>query len=222
MKARPPQYHFPGLQVIAFTLVLLLATLAHAGIEQGYEAFDRGDVATAIKIWRTLAEQGDTKAQFNLGQLYRSGNGVEVDDGEALKWYLLAAQGGMVSAQYNLILMYEEGRLSPEDIAPLLASNNGGLARLQPEDYLLQIIATPNRAALDKYIKTHKAALPLQRLQVVIMRRQDKDWHVLFLGPFGDKHSAKEALQALPEVVKKDGPWVRTVESVQVATGSGR
>ena len=42
----------------ACTLALLISALCHAGIEQGYEAFDRGDVATAIKIWRALAEQG--------------------------------------------------------------------------------------------------------------------------------------------------------------------
>jgi septal ring-binding cell division protein DamX len=69
--------------------------------------------------------------------------------------------------------------------------------------------------------KAHKTALPLQRLQVVVMRREGKDWHVLFLGPFSDKHSAKEAREALPEAVKKDGPWVRTVASVQAAVGSG-
>ncbi len=86
----------------------------------------------------------------------------------------------MVSAQYNLILMYEEGRISPEDIAPLLASANNQLQQLPPDDYLLQIIATPSREALDRYVKANKSALQQQQLLVAAIRRDDKDWHVLF------------------------------------------
>jgi TPR repeat protein len=210
-----------GLCACALALTLLLSTPATAGIEQGYDAFDRGDVVGAVQIWRSLAEQGNATAQFNLGQLYRLGNGVKADDREALKWYLLAAEGGMVSAQYNLILMYEEGRISPEDIAPLLASANNRLQQLPPDDYLLQIIATPNREALDRYIKANKSALQQQQLLVAAIRRDDKDWHVLFFGPFSDKESARQARDALPEALGKDNPWIRTVSSVQAAAGSG-
>ena len=221
MEAHPRQNHPPGFQAIALALTLLFSTLTNAGIEQGYDAFDRGDVAGAVRIWRDLAEQGNATAQFNLGQLYRLGNGVKADDREALKWYLLAAEGGMVSAQYNLILMYEEGRISPEDIAPLLASADRRLLQLPPEDYLLQIIATPNRGALDRYIKANKIPLQQQQLLVVVIRRGNQDWHVLFLGPFSDKESARQARDALPEALGKDAPWIRTVASVQAAAGSG-
>jgi hypothetical protein len=221
MKAHLRQNYPPGLQAITLALTLLFSTLTNAGIEQGYDAFDRGDVASAVRIWRDLAERGNATAQFNLGQLYRLGNGVKADDREALKWYLLAAEGGVVSAQYNLILMYEEGRISPEDIAPLLASANSTLQRLPPDDYLLQIIATPSREALDRYIKANKSALQQQQLLVVAIRRDDKDWHVLFFGPFKDKESARQVRDALPEALVKDDPWIRTVASVQAAAGSG-
>ncbi|RLA44044.1 MAG: hypothetical protein DRQ97_11940 [Gammaproteobacteria bacterium] len=90
MKAHLRQNHPPGIQAITLALTLLLSTLTNAGIEQGYDAFDRGDVAGAVRIWRDLAQQGNATAQFNLGQLYRLGNGVKADDREALKWYLLA------------------------------------------------------------------------------------------------------------------------------------
>ena len=90
MKAHLPKYHPLALRAITLALTLLLSTLANAGIEQGYDAFDRGDVAGAVRIWRDLAGRGNATAQFNLGQLYRLGNGVKADDREALKWYLLA------------------------------------------------------------------------------------------------------------------------------------
>ncbi|GBF27594.1 hypothetical protein MnTg02_02648 [bacterium MnTg02] len=34
--------------------------------EDGARAFKRGDYATALRLWRPLAEQGDAYAQFNL------------------------------------------------------------------------------------------------------------------------------------------------------------
>ena len=39
-----------------------------------------------IKEWRKAAEQGNAKAQFNLGVLYEDGNGIPEDDAEAIKW----------------------------------------------------------------------------------------------------------------------------------------
>ena len=43
--------------------------------EDGVSAFVRGDYITARRLWRPLAEQGDAKAQFNLGVMYVRGAG---------------------------------------------------------------------------------------------------------------------------------------------------
>ncbi len=46
--------------------------------------------------WRPLAEQGDSGAQFNLGVMYAEGEGgVPQDYEEAVRWYQLAADGGL-------------------------------------------------------------------------------------------------------------------------------
>ena len=57
-----------------------------------------------IETCRKAAEQGDAKAQFNLGVCYFWGYGVDVemDDDEALKWLLKAAEQGIAEAQYSL------------------------------------------------------------------------------------------------------------------------
>ena len=47
----------------------------------------KGDLATALREWRPLAEQGDAKAQYNLGVMYDNGKGVTQDYKEAVKWY---------------------------------------------------------------------------------------------------------------------------------------
>ena len=55
------------------------------------------------------AEQGETRAQFNLGTMYDHGEGVIEDDAEAARWYRMAAEQGHASAQFNLGLMYDNG-----------------------------------------------------------------------------------------------------------------
>ncbi len=57
----------------------------------GMEAYDNGDYATALKEWRTLAEQGDAIAQYNLGLMYANGRGVPRDYVQARMWFNLAA-----------------------------------------------------------------------------------------------------------------------------------
>ena len=78
-------------------------------------AYDRGDYATALQIFRPLADQGDDFAQFVLGTMYSNGRGVSQDYAEALKWYRLAVDKGNSLAQFGLGFMYAEGHGVPQD-----------------------------------------------------------------------------------------------------------
>jgi TPR repeat protein len=80
-------------------------------------AHQRGDYATALTLYRALAEQGSARAQDNLGVMYESGLGVPKSHAEALKWYRLAAAQGNRDAQNNLGVMYEYGHGVPRDPA---------------------------------------------------------------------------------------------------------
>ena len=62
-----------------------------------------------IVSWRKTAEQGDADAQFNLGNAYHTGAGVEKDDKQAVIWYRKAAEQGNADAQSNLGLAYHNG-----------------------------------------------------------------------------------------------------------------
>ena len=64
---------------------------------------------------KSLAEQGDAKAQFNLGYMYDNGDGIPENDAEAVKWYRLAAEQGYLKAQFNLGVMYKKGDGIPEN-----------------------------------------------------------------------------------------------------------
>jgi len=46
-------------------------------LEKAKSAFGAKDYHTAFEIWKSLAEQGNTEAQFNLGRMYSYGRGVK-------------------------------------------------------------------------------------------------------------------------------------------------
>src|SRR5262249_23515822 len=95
---------------IAFLALLISAGATAAPMEDGQTAYNAGDYATAMRLWRPLAEQGDARAQNNLGVLYENGKGVPQDINEAVKWYRLAAEQGYAGSQNNLGLIYAIGR----------------------------------------------------------------------------------------------------------------
>ena len=96
---------------------LLLGAPSYSGdFNKGMTAAQKGDYATALKLWRPLAEQGDINAQYNLGQIYRRGLGVTQDYKEAVRLYTLAAEQGDADAQYNLANRYYYGEGVIKDI----------------------------------------------------------------------------------------------------------
>ena len=69
-----------------------------------------------VSVWDVLdqniaskAEQGDARAQNQLGVMYFNGAGVRQDKAEAAMWLRKAAEQGFESAQYNLGVMYFYG-----------------------------------------------------------------------------------------------------------------
>jgi len=99
-----------GSVVLAAGLAFCAMPAIAAAIDDGQTAYNAGDYATALRLWRPLAEQGDARAQNNLGVMYENGKGVAQDISEAVRWYRLAAVQGYGGAQYDLGLAYAIGR----------------------------------------------------------------------------------------------------------------
>jgi uncharacterized protein len=88
----------------------LAAPAAAQNVKAGIDAWQRGDYASAVAIWRPLAEAGDPDASFNMGQAYRLGRGVLVDMSAAQEWLERAAQKDHADAQATLgLLLFENG-----------------------------------------------------------------------------------------------------------------
>ena len=102
-------------RIVWAVLLLAASSSVAADFAAGWEAYIRGDYATALREWRPLAEQGDAEAQFNLGLMYANGEGVPEDDVQAAFWFRKAAEQGDAAAQNNLGVRYDNGEGVPED-----------------------------------------------------------------------------------------------------------
>ncbi len=81
--------------LVAVALFVGVVTAHAADIVDGTIAYKLGDYATALRIFRQLADQGDANAQHNLGVMYAKGRGVTQDYVQAHMWYNLAATRGL-------------------------------------------------------------------------------------------------------------------------------
>lgn len=99
-----------GIGTIALAAMLGISAPALADVKAGVDAWQQGDYARAINEWRPLADAGDPDAQFNLGQAYKLGRGVQADLKVALDWYRKAAAQGHLRAEDNMgLLMFQQG-----------------------------------------------------------------------------------------------------------------
>lgn len=64
---------------------------------------------------KSRAIQGEPAAQFSMGFLYHSGQGVSRDIVEALAWYRKSAEQGFLEAQLRLGSLYDFGKEVSED-----------------------------------------------------------------------------------------------------------
>ncbi|GAC1423272.1 MAG: hypothetical protein NVSMB69_21450 [Novosphingobium sp.] len=70
--------------------------------EDGMAAYNRGDYAPAIRLFRPLAQAGNAKAQHLLGVMYHRGQGVARNTVRALAWFSVAARHGDREAQASV------------------------------------------------------------------------------------------------------------------------
>ncbi len=85
-------------------------------MRQAAGAYERKDMATAVRIWKVWAAKGNAEARTLLGAMYWSGEGVPRNHTEAARLYLLAANQGYARAQNDIGFMYGFGEgIPPHD-----------------------------------------------------------------------------------------------------------
>ena len=92
--------------LVAFLFSFCFTLNVSADYIDGQKAYANGDYGVAILEWTQVAEDGNARAQYNLGWMHANGKGTAQDFKEAIKWYTESAQQGNVNAQYNLGNLY--------------------------------------------------------------------------------------------------------------------
>jgi TPR repeat protein len=103
-------------------LIPFIFRLVLRGDLRGAQA-QSGDATTQeqqITAQKRKAASGDVKSQVTLGIAYASGDGVQADETEAVKWFRKAAEQGDADGEYVLGEMYATGRGVAVDYAEAL------------------------------------------------------------------------------------------------------
>ena len=102
--------HIAARLIMGLALSVGVAADAAADFDAGWQAYQSGDHETAARAWAEAGEEGDSRAQFNVGVLYDRGLGVARDPLRAKDWWRRAAGQGHEAARHNLaLLLIEEG-----------------------------------------------------------------------------------------------------------------
>ena len=138
-----------------YTLISLVLVATYAGIAAaetdfyaGLDAFDRGDYATAKKVWLPLAKAGDAEAQYRVGRLFSEGHGMDVDDEECVSryapWYDGKVPAGWKSLRSRYLrLLHECGLESAMKLPYAFASFSDGTEISEPirRKYYVQVMS---------------------------------------------------------------------------------
>ena len=149
--------------IVALATLILTGPVKAAEFDKGFEAYGRGDYAAAFETWLALGRGGHPHAQYNLGQMYRRGQGISRDLAEAAVWYRRAAMRNHRSAQYNLGSMYVRGLGIPRDDIQgykwfALAAAQGDGEAIANRDLLAKRMSAAEIAAAAKLLAQAKAA----------------------------------------------------------------
>ncbi len=136
--------------LMALVLLASLAGLAAAKpLEEGMDAYSRGDYATALSLLRPLADSGDPVAKTTLGFMFQNGLGIPHDQTLAASFFHEAAELGYAPAMVNLGAMFEIGAGVPEDKVEAHKWYSLAIKSLKtPAEATARDVATANRKAL--------------------------------------------------------------------------
>jgi hypothetical protein len=102
------------LRWLAGTAWLALGAGAHAGYDEGLDAYRRGDFPRALAEF-VPAASADARAALALSGMFERGEGVPRDPHQALMWLRQAGEVGDAAAQFQVGQAYASGKAAPAD-----------------------------------------------------------------------------------------------------------
>lgn len=104
-------------------LIILLSLMISQSVlaNQCVDLIQKEDYYEASDVCKTLAQKGNSNAQFALGVMYYQGNGMMSDLAKAQKWIRKSAQQNHRQGQYNLGIMLANGQGGSADLVEAYA-----------------------------------------------------------------------------------------------------
>lgn len=130
-------------------------------LNEGADAYQRGDYETAIRLYKKSADMGNITALSNLGYCYYYGRSIPVDKDKARECWEKAAILGDIAAVYKLGDMYRYGDL-PQNLdfshalykrAFILATDNSENYYVAPDAFLRMLKYYPDDISDKGYSK---------------------------------------------------------------------
>jgi len=177
---------------------------------QALSAMAQGDYQRAAAILLTQANNGDAEAQYNLALLYQQGTGVNPDKNISNYWLAMAARQGLAQAY---------ARLNSNSIKPtaqtiktkISLGPEEWVASQDPNYYTLQLASSTNQQLIEKYYNENNLD---GRAGYYRSKREGEEWYALVYGAYPSVQDAKDAIETLPDDLKKWSPWVRNIKSI--------
>ncbi|MEE4209286.1 MAG: hypothetical protein V2I43_08480 [Parvularcula sp.] len=158
--SQPPARSQPAARPAAEEPVRADPTAIYAAAKEDLAgAVSREEVDRAIGALTRAAREGSVPAQYDLGELYLSGEGVPTDPARAREWFLEAASGGHVRAIHRLALLDIEGIGGPIAVSDALSRfEQAANAGLTDAMFNLGTVYLPSNAYLPENRRSAKSA----------------------------------------------------------------
>ncbi len=203
---------------------------------QGMESYISSDFINAYKAWSKAVESQHAKASFNIARMWLQGKvpGEAADEKKAIFFFKQAVSLGYQPAEKYL--KQPEKRLSNQQDAAYLQetnldkdiqkqtednerlqstsilANNAWLKKYPNNAWVIQIFASQESALLKQMIRDYS----LKDKAHILTEKIDGDlWYKLIYGQYASKQQALSARQLLPERLRKEKPWVRSVGAMK-------
>jgi len=99
--------------LLATSILIFVSSVQASALDKAFETINAGNYKEGIILLNPIAKQGNVRAQYNLGVMYRDGYGTAKNCTKAKEWLLKAAKQGHVDAQYNYGQMHHGGECTP-------------------------------------------------------------------------------------------------------------
>lgn len=110
-----PKFRFLIALVVSVASVNFTRPSYAVGLADADAAVARADYASAIPLYESLTQAGDTAAMVKLANLLQKGQGIQRDLARALALYQTAAASGNADAEYSLGNLYLLGEGVPQN-----------------------------------------------------------------------------------------------------------